>query len=61
MRVSYESQLQRVQEQMLADLEDKDRTMDRLRAELEKYKVGSVQQEVRAAAHHSPPPGWDHT
>ena len=40
MCVSYESQLQRVQEQMVADLEDKDRTVDRLRAEMEKYKVG---------------------
>lgn len=40
MCVSYESQLQRVQEQMVADLEDKDRTVDRLRAEMDKYKVG---------------------
>lgn len=38
---NYESQLQRVQEQMVADMEEKERTIDRLRAEAEKYKVSS--------------------
>ena len=39
MCANYESQLQRVQEQMVADMDDRERTIDRLRAETEKYKV----------------------
>ena len=35
----YESQLQRVQEQMVMEMDDKERMMDRLRAENEKFKV----------------------
>ncbi len=40
---NYESQLQRVQEQMVADMEEKERTIDRLRAEAEKFKVSFYQ------------------
>ena len=36
---NYESQLQRVQEQMVADMDEKERSMDRIRADCEKYKV----------------------
>ena len=36
---NYEAQLHRVQQQFTVDLEEKDREVDRLRAEQEKYKV----------------------
>ena len=36
---NYEAQLHRVQRQFKVDLEEKDREVDRLRAEQEKYKV----------------------
>ena len=36
---NYESQLQRVQEQMVADMDEKERSMDRIRVDCEKYKV----------------------
>ncbi|KAL5477099.1 hypothetical protein EMCRGX_G023844 [Ephydatia muelleri] len=39
---NYESQLHRVQRQFTVDLEEKDREVDRLRAEQEKYKVEGV-------------------
>ena len=39
MCTNYEAQLQRVQEQMVADMDEKERAMDRIRAECEKYKV----------------------
>lgn len=35
----YESQLHRVQAQMVEEMDGKERTIDRLRAEMEKYKV----------------------
>ena len=35
----YEKQLHRVQEQMVAEMDDKERDMDRLRAEMDKCKV----------------------
>ena len=35
----YESQLQRVQEQMVLEMDDKERMMDHLRAENVKYQV----------------------
>ena len=36
----YEKQLLRVQEQMVAEMDDREFQIDKLKAELEKYKVG---------------------
>lgn len=38
----YEKQLLRVQEQMVAEMDDKERRIDRLKAELETHKVELV-------------------
>lgn len=35
----YESQLHRVQAQMVEEMDEKERSIDKLRAEMEKYKV----------------------
>ena len=38
----YESQLHRVQAQMVEEMDGKERTIDKLRAEMEKYKVQCI-------------------
>ena len=38
----YKSQLQHVQDQMVMELDDRERMMDRLRAENEKFKVRTM-------------------
>ena len=39
---SYEKQLQRVQEQMMADIEEKEAVIEKIKMENEKYKVRSI-------------------